>query len=133
VLGSLLRTLPPGPDARTIVCATPSGERHELGLLCAAILGAAAGFNVIYLGPDLGAEDIADIVSASRPAVLLLASTIGSAVKRADLTALARISKHTEIWAGGAHAATVRDAIARPVRIVEQLEDLPKLLASHAA
>ena len=59
VLGSLLRTLPNSPRARTLVLATPAGERHELGLLCAAVLAAARGLNVVYLGPDLPGSDIA--------------------------------------------------------------------------
>ena len=59
VLGGMLRTMPRASTGPTIVFATPSGERHELGLLSAAVLAAAAGARVVYLGPDLPAADAA--------------------------------------------------------------------------
>ena len=37
---------------------TPAGERHELGALLSAVSGAAEGWEVVYLGPDLPSEDI---------------------------------------------------------------------------
>src|SRR5690349_20181223 len=55
LLGALLRALPQRPHGRTTVFATPSGDRHELGLLCAAVLAAWAGHAVTYLGADLPA------------------------------------------------------------------------------
>ena len=37
---------------------TPAGEKHELGALLSAVSGAAEGWNGIFLGPDLPAEEI---------------------------------------------------------------------------
>lgn len=45
--------------APALVIATPAGQRHELGALMAAVSAAAEGWKVIYLGPDLPAEEIA--------------------------------------------------------------------------
>lgn len=45
--------------APVLVLATPAGQRHELGALMAGVSAAAEGWKVIYLGPDLPAEEIA--------------------------------------------------------------------------
>lgn len=42
-----------------LVLATPSGERHELGAMMAAVAAATAGWQVTYLGPDLPADALA--------------------------------------------------------------------------
>ena len=47
-----------------LVAATPSGERHELGLLLATAAAAATGWRVTYLGPDLPPSEFADAVAA---------------------------------------------------------------------
>lgn len=54
---SLTRTYPKS-NARRVVVATPSGERHEFGILTVALLAAAHGWELIYLGADLPAEEI---------------------------------------------------------------------------
>ena len=40
---------------RPTLLATPSGERHEIGLLLVALLALDAGVDVVYLGVDLPA------------------------------------------------------------------------------
>lgn len=42
-----------------MVSGTPAGERHELGAILSAVSGAAEGWDGVYLGPDLPAEEIA--------------------------------------------------------------------------
>jgi methylmalonyl-CoA mutase cobalamin-binding subunit len=44
----------------TLVVATPSGQPQELGALVAAAAAATEGWRVVYLGPGLPAEDIAE-------------------------------------------------------------------------
>lgn len=51
VLGNLIRTYPPRPDAPLAVFATPAGEPHEFGVLLAAMLAASEGLRVQYLDP----------------------------------------------------------------------------------
>jgi DNA-binding transcriptional MerR regulator/methylmalonyl-CoA mutase cobalamin-binding subunit len=57
-------TLPgAAPD---LVVATPAGQTQELGALLAAAAAAAEGWRVIYLGPGLPAEDIAEAAAQAR-------------------------------------------------------------------
>jgi DNA-binding transcriptional MerR regulator len=46
-------------EAPILVCATPSGHRHEFGALIAAAVGALHGWRSSFLGPDLPPEEIA--------------------------------------------------------------------------
>ncbi|MDX1487294.1 MAG: MerR family transcriptional regulator [Acidiferrobacterales bacterium] len=46
-------------DGPTVVVATPVRQRHELGALMAAVAAASEGWNVVYLGANLPAEEIA--------------------------------------------------------------------------
>jgi MerR family transcriptional regulator, light-induced transcriptional regulator len=58
--------------APALVVATPAGQRHELGALMVALSAAAEGWRVIYLGPDLPAEEIAyAALETGAPAVAL--------------------------------------------------------------
>jgi len=54
----MLGTISAGKGAPVLVSGTPSGERHELGALLSAVSGAAEGWEAVYLGPDLPAEEI---------------------------------------------------------------------------
>ena len=47
------------PNAPLLLVALPAGQHHELSALMAALAGAAEGWRVTYLGPDLPADDIA--------------------------------------------------------------------------
>lgn len=44
--------------SRTIVVTTPSGQIHELGALIVAAAAGDAGWNVVYLGPNLPSQEI---------------------------------------------------------------------------
>jgi methanogenic corrinoid protein MtbC1 len=128
VLGGLLRAMARPASPSRMVFATPAGERHELGLLCGAVLAASAGHQVIYLGPDLPAPEIADAVRASRSDVLVLAATIDVRRSAPDLQQLAQLPEPVSVWAGGARAIMLRDAIGKRARIVEDLEAMRRLL-----
>lgn len=45
-----------------LVIATPTGQRHEFGALAAVTVAASRGWQVMYLGPDLPADEIAAAV-----------------------------------------------------------------------
>jgi methanogenic corrinoid protein MtbC1 len=47
------------PGAPLVTVATPSGHFHELGALLAAANAYEAGWDVLYLGPNIPAEEIA--------------------------------------------------------------------------
>jgi cobalamin-dependent methionine synthase I len=132
VLGSLLRTLS-RPTAKTqLVFATLAGERHELGLLCAAVLAASAGHGVLYLGPDLPTDDIAHAVRTSKATALVLAGTADVDINAGDLAPLKRLPADVSIWVGGAHSTAIRDALGRRARQVDSIRALGSLL-DHVA
>lgn len=132
VLGGLLRSLPNAPQAKTLVLATAAGERHELGLLCAAVLAAARGLNVIYLGPDLPAPDISHATSLAAADTLLIAATQAE-VDDKQLRVLSRVPPHVEIWVGGAMADGLCAAIGSRARKINSLEEFQRLCALHVS
>jgi len=132
VLGGLLRSLPRTPGAARIVFATPAGERHELGLLCGAVLAASAGYSTAYLGPDLPAADIAQAALKADAKALVLAGTAGDA-DYSELRRLTRLPDRIAVWIGGARSADLRSAIGPRARLVASLEDMRGLLDRHAA
>lgn len=69
LLGTLLRTTPTSRPARLLL-TTPVGEAHEMGLLSVALLAAAHGYSVCYLGPDLPVHEIAYAAIKSRADVV---------------------------------------------------------------
>jgi DNA-binding transcriptional MerR regulator/methylmalonyl-CoA mutase cobalamin-binding subunit len=58
-LGQMLTGARRERAAPLIVATTPAGQRHEIGAVLAALAALAEGWQVVYLGPDLPAEDIA--------------------------------------------------------------------------
>lgn len=133
VLGGLLRTLPRAPGGRKIVLATTAGERHELGLLSAAVLAAGTGAHVIYLGPDLPSADIAHAAAIAAADILLIASTTSDATDQEEVSKLSRVPARVKIWVGGPRAAEMRRLLGNRVHILDRLEDLPELLERHVA
>ncbi|MDJ0789854.1 MAG: MerR family transcriptional regulator, partial [Myxococcota bacterium] len=55
-----------------VVFATPSGERHELGLLMAAATALGAGANALYLGADVPVDNLLEAVDRSDASALAL-------------------------------------------------------------
>jgi len=65
-----------GPEGGlTVACATPTGERHEFGLLVLALKLALAGHRVLWLGIELPTADLRAFLSAQRPRFLCLSFT----------------------------------------------------------
>jgi len=133
VLGGMLRAMPRRDDAPRVVFATLSGERHELGLLSAAVLAAAAGAHAIYLGPDLPAADLAHAVSKSGASALVLAATASTSIDRNDLDALKRVPQDVGVWVGGPAADTVKAALGARVERVPSLDAIQGLVHRLAA
>ena len=97
-----------------LLFATPSGDRHEIGTLGAAMLAAASGLGVAYLGPDLPARDIVESVKPAGAQVLVLGLTTASAAttRERELRIIIRdLPKDVELWTGGRgavrHAAII--------------------------
>lgn len=107
LLGSFVRIHARRDAHVRLVFTTPSGDRHEIGILGAALLAASRGLGVSYLGPDLPAADIVEAVRASHAQVLVLGLTLeqtGRAFARELAAILDGLSPSVEIWAGGSAA-----------------------------
>jgi DNA-binding transcriptional MerR regulator len=133
VLGGLLRTMPRRTKGPRLMFATPSGERHELGLLCGAVLAAAAGADVIYLGPDLPATDIVHAATAGSADVVVIAATAAGAIAEQEFRGLQKLPKNVSVWIGGPAAAPLRDSLGARARAVASLDELPRLIDRHVA
>jgi DNA-binding transcriptional MerR regulator len=131
VLGGVLRAIARPDRSPRIVFATPSGERHELGLLCAALLAASAGYGVVYLGPDLPAEDIEHAAQQARARVILVSLTTPGVVSRAKLKRLGRPPQGVELWVGGPEAHALLPLVAERGRAIESLAAVIPMLSSH--
>ena len=104
VLGSFLRVHARRDAPARLLFATPSGDRHEIGTLGAAMLAASSGLGVAYLGPDLPARDIVASVKPAGARVLVLGLTTASAgkTKERELRTIVRdLPRGVELWAGG--------------------------------
>jgi methanogenic corrinoid protein MtbC1 len=92
-----------------IVFATPTGERHELGLQMAALTALGAGANPIYLGAELPSEELLNSVERVGAAALALslvslpphpAAQAVRAIRRA-------LPDGVHLWLGGATASAL--------------------------
>jgi MerR family transcriptional regulator, light-induced transcriptional regulator len=115
LLGTFLRLFARRDATVRLLFATPSGERHEIATLGAAMLAASAGLGVSYLGADLPAREIIDSIEPSRARVLVLGLTTAGADKargRELKTIVGELPPAIELWAGGRgaehHAAIIR-------------------------
>ena len=116
-----------------IVFATPSGERHELGLLMAALTALGSGANPLYLGVELPVEDLLEAVEATGAAVLALGIvTLPSAQATRTVGALRRaLLPEVRLWLGGAGAGEL--ALPDGVDYVDTLEGLEQRVALLAS
>jgi methanogenic corrinoid protein MtbC1 len=123
-LSSLLNTFNGVARGPSVVFATVSGERHELGILMYAALAASLMVRAYYLGPDLPPEEIGNYarrVDASAVAVsLVMRESIDSSLEQ--LRALRRaLPASVEMWIGGPAAAGV-DPVQFPAGSIHMVE-----------
>jgi len=125
LLGGLVRLQKNGGGAGRILLTTPSGELHEFGILAAAMLAVAQGFQVAYLGPDLPAREVLQAVEKSEPQAVVLGimKTNATSAVRDDIDRLAsELPATTELWLGGGGASAVSGGVVRDRFVV--LQDL---------
>jgi MerR family transcriptional regulator, light-induced transcriptional regulator len=127
VLGGLLRTMPRTRPEGTTVFVTLAGERHELGLLSAAVLASHAGRHVTYLGPDVPANDVVHAVTSLKAATLVIGATIADVTAVRELRALRRLRPGLTLLVGGNDRARIRRELGSRARVIDTLEQY----ASH--
>lgn len=134
MLGPVLQHTRPASGAPVVLFATPPGERHELGLLVAAITAASSGVNVTYLGPDLPVDQIVSATKRSRAEVLALSVIcLDPGEARTAIASLReQLSPQVGIWIGGAGSASMALAGVDHLANLDALEGrIALLLASE--
>lgn len=126
ILGNMLLTQKLAENAPKAVATTPSGQLHELGALMAAVMASLDGWQVIYLGPNVPAEDIAK-ASRHHQARAIILSLIYPGDDPNMVTELKKLSglvkNGTRILIGGRLAPLYRNII----REIEAIE-IPNLI-----
>jgi DNA-binding transcriptional MerR regulator len=125
LLGGLVRLHRMGNSSGKLLLAGPVGELHEFGILAAAMLAVAQGFQITYLGPNLPADEI--LVTAEKCTSDIVALGImkpnATPAVRGEMARLASgLPVLTELWAGGTGAADVLSAVVRTGSFI--LDDL---------
>ncbi len=131
MLGSALQPSATALRGARIVFATLAGERHELGLLMAALSSTGAGANPLYLGPEVPVADLLHAVSRSGAAVLALSIVaVPASAVAGPLAALrAGLPADVNLWVGGAGASALTlPAGVEHIQSFEQLEQRVGLL-----
>jgi methanogenic corrinoid protein MtbC1 len=92
--------VPPGPS---VVLACPQDERHDVGLLALSLILRQQGVRVLYLGPDVPATELVDILRAdSAVAACIVATTepsLASAARAARTVIESRLK--VAVFVGG--------------------------------
>jgi methylmalonyl-CoA mutase cobalamin-binding subunit len=124
LLGGVIRAMPHAPRRPNLLMTTLPRDRHEFGILGAALLATLAGVRVTYLGVELPPDEIVDAARRSGASAIVLGVTYAESPARtaADVTRLARrLPAGIELWLGGALAAEL--GAAAPAALV--CRDLP--------
>lgn len=138
VLGTLLRLADPPAGPPPLLFGTLPGERHELGAMMVALLAAARGVPVVYLGPDTPADEIAAIARATRAAVVGISMIMAPDAAAAGLALqdlARRLAEHgpgPALWLGGAGAERLPASVIPPgVRRLLSLEAAEGAIDAH--
>jgi DNA-binding transcriptional MerR regulator/methylmalonyl-CoA mutase cobalamin-binding subunit len=136
-LGLVLDAINRNARREQIVFATLPGERHEIGLLMAAVACANHGFRAHYLGPELPADEIAkfarevgaEIIGLSVVMIEQLAELPG------QLRALVEgLEPGTTVWLGGRGAAALASSsLPSGCTVITDTRDLERRLDVLAA
>ena len=135
IIVGTMRAFPQRSGAPKLLVATPSGDRHAIGAALAGAASALEGWNVLYLGADLPAADIAD--AAKTAGVRIVALSIVYTEDRArvlgEVRALrSRLPADMVIIAGGAGATSLAaELAAMDVRVESSVSGLVAELRRH--
>jgi methylmalonyl-CoA mutase cobalamin-binding domain/chain len=117
-----------------VLVATLAGERHAIGSALVGAAAAAEGWNVLYLGPDLPANEIADAAAAAGVRVVALSIVYVEhhhAVIEALQTLRSRLPQPIILIAGGRGAVALSTELAKMgVRVESSIHGLLSELRS---
>ena len=104
-----------GPRA---LLACPSGERHDIGLICFGIVLSRNGWRVTFLGPDTPISALTSAVTAVEPDLIVLAATLEEWFVSITSELRALTAEH-DVLIGGS-GATARVARATGANVLTQ-------------
>lgn len=116
IAAATLRAFAPPAGAPRVVVATPSGDRHVIGATLVGAAAAVEGWNVIYLGADLPAPEIATAARASGARLVALSVVFLDSRERvlSEIEALhAALPAAVSLIAGGTGAAALAAPLGR--------------------
>jgi DNA-binding transcriptional MerR regulator len=124
LLGSALQPTASSLLGPRIVFGTPPDERHELGLLMAALTALGAGANPLYRGTELPVEDLLGAVEGSNAAALALSLVTIPAPQALRTIRALRVALPPEgrLWLGGLGAQRLE--LPSGVECIASLEEL---------
>ncbi len=114
LLGGLVRLNTSSTPAHRIVFATPSGEMHEFGILAAAMMAVAGGFEALYLGSSLPALEIVATAERTSPRAVVVGIKASEPTQTTmdELRLLAaKLPKSAELWVGGTNVKRILPSI----------------------
>ncbi len=119
LLGAMVRLYSKEDVSRRLLFATLSGERHEFGILSAAMLAAAGGLGIVYVGADVPARLIVDSAARSGVDVVVLGvmySDSSRELRRQVDYVIDHLPGRLELWVGGPLPSTIdRTLTGRPI------------------
>jgi methylmalonyl-CoA mutase cobalamin-binding subunit len=124
----MLGTVNAMEGAPVLVSGTPAGERHELGAILAAVSGAAEGWDGIYLGPDLPAEEIA-LAALRLEAEVVTLSCVDPGISETFPVEIQKVRQRlpadVEIIVGGPQISGNEEVLAMEgVQVLKNFQDL---------
>lgn len=128
ILVETMRAFPQVNGAPRVLVATPAGDRHAIGAALVGATSAVAGWNVVYLGADLPADEI--VAAAVTTSAAMVALSILYVDDRARMLGEVRrirasLPAQVGLLVGGSGAATMAtDITASGVRVGATLADL---------
>lgn len=97
-----------GPRA---LLACPSGERHDIGLICFGIVLSRNGWRITFLGPDTPIDALTGAVAALEPDIVVLSATDASRFSSVAARLRAMGSEREILIAGSGATSRVARAI----------------------
>lgn len=123
-----MRSFARGASGPKLLIATPAGERHAIGAALVGATAAVEGWNVIYLGADLPASEIASAAIAADVAVVALSVLYVDNRQKlvAELRDLRnRLPLRIPLFLGGAGAGGLSQDLSGPgMRVTEDVAEL---------
>jgi DNA-binding transcriptional MerR regulator len=124
------------PDAPKLLFTTPAGQPHEFGIVAGSVAAKEAGFDVLYLGPELPAEEIIWAVAQSNADVLVL-----SVIRRMSEEEMVQVERLVDtlasrvpVWIGcpPGHPLITRTPRASHISSIEEFQSVVAELLQDA-